>query len=151
MLRSIVWTLILGALTACSSVQVTDYRDLRPLFEMEQFFNGNLTAHGVVKDRGGRVIRYFNADIAASWVDGTGTLVEDFVFDDGEKQRRVWTIKPDGPGRYTGTAGDVVGDAQIQQAGNSLFLDYVLRLPYQGSEVDAGRLTGCTSWTRYPD
>ena len=65
-----------------------------------------------------------------------GTLVEDFVFDDGETQRRIWTLKPDGKGRYTGTAGDVVGVAKLQQSGNSLFLDYVLRLPYKGSELD---------------
>ena len=31
---------------------------------------------------------------------------------------------------------DVVGEATLQQAGNSLFLDYVLRLAYNGSEVD---------------
>ncbi len=30
----------------------------------------------------------------------------------------------------------MVGVARLQQAGNSLFLDYVLRLPYKGSEVD---------------
>jgi hypothetical protein len=30
----------------------------------------------------------------------------------------------------------VVGVAKLQQAGNSLFLDYVLRLPYKGGEVD---------------
>jgi Protein of unknown function (DUF3833) len=136
MLRKLLLVVTCGAVMACSNVRVTDYADKEPPFDVEQFFNGNLTAHGVVKDRGGRVIRLFNANIAASWVDGVGTLVEDFVFDDGETQRRIWTLKPDGEGRYIGTAGDVVGDAQLQQAGNSLFLDYVLRLPYNGSEVD---------------
>ncbi len=136
MVRTIVLVVIVGALMACSNVRVTDYADKKPLFDVEQFFNGDLTAHGVVKDREGKVIRHFNANIAATWVDGVGTLVEDFVFDDGEAQRRIWTLKPDGKGRYTGTAGDVVGMAALQQAGNSLFLDYVLRLPYQGSEVD---------------
>ncbi len=136
MLRAIMCVLMIGALAACSNVRVTDYVDKEPLFDVENFFNGDLTAHGVVKDRGGRVTRLFNAQIAATWVDGVGTLVEDFVFDDGETQRRVWTLKPDGNGHYTGTAGDVVGTATLQQAGNSLFLDYILRLAYQGSEVD---------------
>jgi hypothetical protein len=136
MVRSLFTVFLVAGLMACSQVQVTDYSDARPLLDVEQFFSGALTAHGVVKDRGGKVIRHFNADITAHWEDGTGTLEEDFVFDDGEKQRRVWTLKPDGEGRYTGTAGDVVGVAKLQQAGNSLFLDYVLRLPYQGSEVD---------------
>ena len=136
MVRAIVLAVLVGSLMACSGVRVTDYAGKEPLFDVEQFFNGNLTAHGVVKDRGGKVIRHFNASIAATWVDGVGTLVEDFVFDDGETQRRIWTLKPDGKGRYTGTAGDVVGVARLQQAGNSLFLDYILRLPYKGSEVD---------------
>jgi Protein of unknown function (DUF3833) len=135
-MRSLLVVIIVGALMACSSVRVTDYADKTPLFDVEQFFNGDLTAHGVVKDRGGKVIRHFNANIAATWVEGVGTLVEDFVFDDGETQRRIWTLKPDGKGHYTGTAGDVVGVATLQQAGNSIFLDYDLRLPYRGSEVD---------------
>ena len=128
----------LGALViaACSNVQVTDYNDFKPVLDVEQFFNGELTAHGVVKDRGGRVIRSFNADIDASWSDGVGTLVEDFVFDDGESQRRVWTLKPAGEGQYTGTAGDVVGAGRLQQAGNSVFLDYVLQVPYGDGSVD---------------
>jgi len=135
-MRNVFLAVLCLALVACSPVKVTDYSDARPLLDVEQFFSGDLTAHGVVKDRGGRVIRHFNADIAAHWADGVGTLTEDFVFDDGEKQRRVWTLTPTGDGRYTGTAGDVVGEATLQQAGNSLFLDYVLRLPYNGSEVD---------------
>ena len=36
-----------------------------------------------MKDFRGSVIRYFNADIHASWNEGIGTLVEDFVFDNG--------------------------------------------------------------------
>ncbi|MCB1690407.1 MAG: DUF3833 domain-containing protein [Halioglobus sp.] len=136
MIRILITATLIAALAACSQVKVTDYADSRPLLDIEQFFKGNLTAHGVVKDRGGKVIRTFNATIAAHWTDGVGTLVEDFEFDDGETQQRIWTLKPDGPGRYTGTAGDVIGEGKLQQAGNSLFLDYVLRLPYRGSEVD---------------
>ncbi|CAA0121662.1 Uncharacterised protein [Halioglobus japonicus] len=136
MIRTLLAAVLLTILTACTQVDVTDYADARPLLDIEQFFDGELTAHGVVKDRSGKVIRTFNADIAAHWDDGVGTLVEDFVFDDGEKQQRIWTLKADGPGRYTGTAGDVVGEGRLQQAGNSLFLDYILRLDYRGGKVD---------------
>jgi hypothetical protein len=136
MLRIILLAVVFGTVLGCAPVRVTDYSDATPVLDIEQFFTGQLTAHGIVKDASGRVIRRFNAAIAAQWVDGVGTLTEDFVFDDGELQRRVWTLRPDGDGRYTGTAGDVVGTATLQQAGNSLFLDYVLRLPYRGGEVD---------------
>lgn len=123
-------------LSACSQVQVTDYRDMQPVFQVEQFFEGPLTAHGVVKDRNGKVIRTFNASIAASWVDGVGTLDEDFQFNDGEKQKRIWTLTRQPDGTYIGTAGDVTGDGVLQQSGNSVFLDYVLQVPYKGNVLE---------------
>ena len=136
MIRTTLVAVVLVALAACSSGQVSDYSKLQPRLEVEQFFQGRLTAHGVVKDRGGRVIRTFNADIDASWSEGVGTLTEEFVFDDGETQRRIWTLRRDGKDQYTGTAGDVVGEGRLQQAGNSVFLDYVLQVPYGDGSVD---------------
>jgi len=121
---------------ACSSVTVEDYANARPELVPEDFFSGELVAHGVVKNRGGKVIRSFTAQIVAYWRDGVGTLEEDFVFDDGEKDRRVWTLTPAGGNSYVGTAGDVVGEGRAQLAGNSLFLDYVLRIPYNEGTTD---------------
>ena len=125
--------LLLGG---CSSVTIEDYRDREPQFIPSEFFNGRLTAHGVVMSRGGEVTRHFNADIVAYWEDGIGTLEEDFVFDDGEEQRRVWTLTPDGDGGYIGRAGDVIGDGELRFAGNAVFLDYVLRIPYGDGTLD---------------
>lgn len=123
-------------LAGCSPVTVQEYADNRPLMVPEEFFQGRLTAHGVIKDRGGKVIRYFNADIKAYWENGIGTLEEDFIFDDGEPERRVWTLTPQDDGGYSGTAGDVVGDGRITVAGNSMFLDYVLRIPWDDGTLD---------------
>ena len=66
MLRLLINLTIVLGLTACSQVQVTDYQDMQPAFKVEQFFEGQLTAHGVVKNRGGKVIRTFDATIAAT-------------------------------------------------------------------------------------
>ncbi|EED33181.1 hypothetical protein NOR53_1054 [gamma proteobacterium NOR5-3] len=127
---------LLLTLSACSSISVDDYALEQPTFIPEQFFNGPLLASGVLKDRSGRVIRRFSADINAYWRDGVGTLEEDFVFDDGEESRRVWTLTPDGDGSYTATAGDVVGPGRASVAGNAMFLDYVLRVPYGDRTID---------------
>ena len=123
-------------LGACSSVTVEDYRDRTPMFEVETFFDGPLTAHGVVKDRSGKVIRSFSATIDASWENGVGTLDEDFIFDDGEEQKRIWTLRRQPDGTYLGTAGDVTGEGVLSQAGNSVFLDYVLQVPYGDGTID---------------
>lgn len=124
------------SLAGCGTVSVDAYSDNKPILVAEDFFDGRLTAHGVVKNRAGKVIRYFNADIKAYWRDGIGTLEEDFVFNDGERQRRVWTLTPDGEGGYRGTAGDVVGPGKVTVAGNAMFLDYVLRIPWGDDTLD---------------
>ncbi len=124
------------SLSACSSVSIDDYANNQPTLNLEEFFDGKLTAHGILKDRGGKVIRYFSAEIDAWWEGGVGTLDERFVFDDGEKQTRVWKLTPHGDGKYSGTAGDVIGEASMQVAGNSLFLDYMLRIPYGDDTID---------------
>lgn len=123
-------------LMGCSPITVEDYANNKPAIVMEHFFNGPLTAHGVVKDRSGKVIRSFNATIEASWQQGVGTLDEHFVFDDGEQQQRIWQLTKTAEGNYIGTANDVVGEGDISVAGNSVFLDYVLRIDYQGEPLD---------------
>jgi hypothetical protein len=115
-------------LAGCGSVSVEEYESKTPAFEPEAFFSGFLTAHGVVKDYKGRAIRHFSADINACWQEGVGTLDEQFVFDDGERQKRIWTLKPRGTGNYAATAGDVIGEGTATWRGNAFFLDYVLQL-----------------------
>ena len=136
MQKLFVLALLAALFTGCGSVSVQDYREMEPRFIPEEFFTGRLTAHGVVMNRSGRVTRHFNAEILATWEGGVGTLEEDFIFDDGEKQRRVWTLTPDGDGGYIGRAGDVVGDGELTFAGNAVFLDYVLRVPYGDDTID---------------
>ena len=106
------------SLAACSSTSVTYYADQLPKLVLEDFFDGNLEAYGVVKDWRGRVIRKFEADIIAYSDRGVGTLVEGFIFDDGEIDRRVWTLNPLDQGRYSGIADDE-GDVAVE--GNSAF------------------------------
>lgn len=136
MFRLYIAALIISLLGACSPVTVEDYRNYKPALQPETFFSGYLTAHGVIKNRSGLVIRTFNAHIDANWREGIGTLVEDFTFNDGESQQRIWTLTPNRSGSYTGTAADVVGPGKMKLAGNSLFLDYVLRIPYGESTID---------------
>ena len=114
---------------------VSHYERAKPALVAETFFSGQLSAHGVVKNFSGKVIRTFNADITAYWRDGTGTLDERFIFDDGEEQKRVWTLRPveataTNTRRYIGTASDVVGEAEVTVSGNAMFLKYVLQVPY---------------------
>lgn len=134
-MRALLLSLLI-ALGACSSTDLQDYADNQPEFIPEAFFSGHLTAHGVLKNRGGKVTRYFNATIDASWEDGVGTLVERFEFDDGEIDYRTWTLEPTDDGRYAATAGDVIGPGEAQAEGNAFRLDYRLEVDYKDKKLE---------------
>lgn len=121
-------------LSSCSATHIDDYQHQSPALDLHSFFNGPLRAHGVLKDRSGKVTRQFNATINAYWRNGIGTLEERFVFDDGEVQFRNWTLTPNGD-TYKATAGDVIGTGIAKIKGNAMHLDYVLEIIYKGSPL----------------
>ena len=124
-----------ATLVACTS-SIDLYRPRQPEFAPRDFFQGKLSAHGILKNRSGEVTRTFNATIDAHWKDNIGTLDERFVFDDGEVQYRTWTLTPQPDSSYRATAGDVVGTGRAETAGNAMHLNYVLHVPYKGSAID---------------
>ena len=141
-LKSLLTLGICGLLTGCSSPQIEDFQDTSPAFIPQEYFNGPMTAYGLVKDRDGKIIRSFKGKLVGSWdTNGVGTLDEKFVYDDGETQTRVWTLKPTGKKisdskTFIGTAGDIVGDAQMVAKGNTVMIDYTMRVPYNDSTID---------------
>lgn len=123
-------------LAGCAGPSLDDYQSGSPQLVPEDFFRGELSARGVVKDFSGQVIRTFDADIRASWNDeGVGTLDEVFRFSDGEVQTRVWTLAPEQEG-YHATAGDVVEPGTMRWRGNAIHMNYVLEVPYGDGTLD---------------
>lgn len=122
-------------LAACSSVEIDDYKDKQPSISLQSFFNGDLVAYGMLRDRSGRVTRHFTAVLKGEWSGDKGTLDEVFWFDDGERQTRLWTMIKQDNGDYVGTASDVEGAAVIKVRGNAINLAYDLRVPYKDDEI----------------
>lgn len=126
-------------LAACSAPALDAYAERTPKFAPETFFNGPMQAHGVVKNRSGKVIRTFTAQLHGSWKDGQGLLQEKFLFNDGEVQHRNWRLTPiasSGQQRaFRGTAEDVIGEAALKVAGNAAFMRYTLEVPYGDSTI----------------
>ena len=135
-MRKTIALLLAVTLSACSSVGIEEYEGRETLFSAESFFDGSLTAHGVVKNYRGYASRSFVADITACWQNGVGTLDERFVFDDGENQTRVWRLAQSADGSYAATAGDVRGEGRATISGNSMFLDYVLTIELEDGSID---------------
>ena len=123
----------LTGLSGCASPPVpADYAQEQPRLDLRSYFNGPLTAHGVFIDRSGRVVKRFTVKMVGTWNGDTGVLEEDFFYSDGSTERRVWTLKDLGNGRWSGTAADVAGEAVGQSAGNALNWRYTLKLPVDG-------------------
>ncbi|EWH09406.1 hypothetical protein DS2_12759 [Catenovulum agarivorans DS-2] len=120
---------------SCSSPNIQDYANSQPLLKLEQFFDGELKAYGVLFDRQGQLSRRFKVDLQASWQGNKGTINEWFEFDDGEKQTRIWQLEKLADNQYVGTAGDVVGKAFGTTSGSVLHWRYVLEIPYDGDTM----------------
>lgn len=127
--------LVIFLLTGCAAT-ISDYRTETPVMDLRVFFNGKVKAHGMFQDIHGKVTRRFTVDLTGTWQGDDGTFDEQFIFQDGEKQSRVWHLHRVDDQHYTGTAGDVIGVAQGELAGNALRWNYTLRVPVDGSEYD---------------
>lgn len=105
-----------------------DAADDKSTFRLEEYFVGPVKAWGMFQDRFGRLRRRFVVDIQGHWRGDALVLVEDFRYDDGELQQRVWHITPDGDD-YRGRADDVVGIAEGRAHGPAVRWRYTFELP----------------------
>jgi hypothetical protein len=116
-------------LIGCQQMRIEDFAGREPRLDVFGYFEGRTRAWGIFQDRFGRLRREFTVDIVGRREGDDGfVLEEDFLYTDGEMQRRVWHLRRVAPGRYEGTAEDVVGVAQGRTEGNALNLRYVLAL-----------------------
>lgn len=56
--------------------------------------------------------------------DRTLTVVEDFAYDDGQKDRLTWVFHETGTGRWTGRREDTVGEATVVEDSGLIRLSY---------------------------
>jgi hypothetical protein len=115
-------------LTACATRPPLPLETAPRAFVIERDLLGATTARGEFRAiNGGR--RGFTAYLNGTWDGSTFTLVEDFEFDDGERDRKTWRLTRTASGEYIGSREDVVGEARGFQDGNAFRLEYDMRLP----------------------
>ena len=121
-------------LSGCSAIDIKQYSDYQPRFELFDYFMGDTKGWGIVQDRKSVLTRQFTVNIIGR-LDAEGNLVleERFVWDNGEKSSRTWTISRIGEHAYNGRAEDVVGIATGAAYGNALNWQYRLNLEVGGS------------------
>jgi hypothetical protein len=133
--KYIIFALIFPFVLSCSS-SVDDYENTKPHFNLAEYFNGEVTAWGIVQDYSNKLTRRFCVDIIGTWEGNQGQLHETFYYNDGEQQIRIWNLKVDSNGSVIGGAEDVVGEAKGGSKGTAFNWQYTLRVPIDGTEYD---------------
>lgn len=126
----------LAALTfiaGCSSVAPANYAQQGPKFSFRDYFNGTVDAWGMFQTRNGEAIKRFKVTLTGTWDGPNGTLDEQFVYADGTTEHRIWKIRQIAPGRYSATAGDIVGEAIGDETGPVIRFAYTMAVPVSGT------------------
>ena len=118
----------LSTLAACATRPPAPRETAQVAFVIERDLLGQTVARGEFRAITG-VRRGFTATLNGTWDGSTLTLVEDFAYDDGERDRKTWRLQRVAPGRFRGTREDVVGEAIGFQDGNAFRLEYDVVLP----------------------
>ncbi len=136
MLKLVAVSLLALLLVSCSAPNVEHYKNTSPNFDFKTFFSGNLKAYGVVQDFKGELTRKLVVDMKATWNGNEGVIEEDFIYDDGQTQKRIWKITLNDDNSLTGTADDVLGIAKGKSQGSVFHWNYNVELPYDGSTLE---------------
>ncbi len=110
---------------------------------LEEFFDGEFIAYGQFQDVFGTVRRRFEVTIDGDWDGERLRLVEDFVYEDGATEQRIWTLTKTGPDGWVGTAPGVIGQATGTENGDVFNWTYEIDLPIPAADgtVDTLRVS----------
>ena len=134
-MRLLLPVILILLLNSCSEMKPEDYKNTKPIIKIEEYFKGNVKAWGMLQGRSGEVKRQFVADMKGEFDGQNLILDETFIWNDGEKQERRWTIKKVGDNKYEGTAPDVVGVAKGVAFGSAFKFEYKLLVPYKDKKI----------------
>ena len=130
------FALIFLLTSSCTNkMDIEKFKESKPKFSLENYFEGKTEAWGMFHDRFGNLKRSFKVDIVGTLDSDILTLDEQFLYDDGEKDTRIWTIRILGDNKYSGEASDVVGKAMGISSGNALNWKYKLNLKVKDSTI----------------
>lgn len=94
---------------------------------LEEFFKGSSTATGSFSAING-VKRTFEVKLTGRTRNKTLILIEDFRYDDGERDRKTWRFTRTGPSTYRGVREDVIGDTTVHVSGDTARFTYLVDL-----------------------
>ena len=125
--RSLIGLAALLPLAACSTTPTPPDGELQPLTLVDAF-QGRTVGRGVFVAPIVKSERRFTARLNGTVTGAEGartlTVVEDFVYDDGQQDRLTWVFRETGPSRWTGRREDTVGEATVIEEDGQIRLSY---------------------------
>lgn len=97
-------------------------------FDLLSYFEGKTQALGVFEGRSGLLKRRFSVEMTGQTAGNTLVLAENFLFDDGERQERTWTLTRGEGQNFTGLCEDSESEARGGFEPGRAFLNSSLRL-----------------------
>lgn len=130
MIRFLIALVCTALLSACVGKPALEDEALSSRqLNLEEFFAGWVVAHGQFQDVFGTVRRRFDVEIEGTWDGETLKLVEDFTYEDGSTEQRIWRLRKTGPETWRGTAPGVIGAATGEERGDTFNWQYTIDLP----------------------
>lgn len=123
-------------LGACATAPALDTAAGVPAFVPERFFAGRTIAQGEFVNTIDGSRRGLTATIDGKWNGRSLTLVENFLYSDGERDRKTWVLTKTGPTTYSGTREDVIGTADARLDGPLFRLAYRANVKTKQSSVE---------------
>ena len=113
------------------------YKNIKPKLNLEEFFSGKLVAWGLFEDVFGIIRKKFTCNITGdfNYTTKTLTIIEDFIYDDGIKEKRVWKLNKIDNDIYEGKTENIVGVAKGYTRGNAFHWKYNFVLPLYGRKT----------------
>lgn len=121
----VVLCILLGG---CKTLKVDAFAGAEPRFEPDRFFEGPVRAWGVFETRSGHPKSRFRAELVGRREGSDLVITQDFTFQNGRTQQRIWKIRRIDERRYEAIASDVIGPAIGHAVGNAFRWNYTLQL-----------------------
>lgn len=113
-----------AALAGCTTLPNSPAGEVLPI-TLDSAFAGRANGVGLFRVDLTGSERRFSARLNGTLRGDRLTVVEDFIYDDGQQNRLTWVFDRAGPGRWTGRREDTVGIAQVVETGSEVRLTYV--------------------------
>lgn len=97
-------------------------------FDLASFLEGESRAYGVFEDRFGKLRRRFEAAMSGVWRGEALELTEAFIFDDGERQTRVWHLRRGEAGTFSAASDGIAAPGRGRHSDIRCELSYRMRL-----------------------